>query len=142
MFTSYTGYFDTRRHPDDQTVITAAGFVSTVKKWDRFDGEWNDILTNYGVPYFRMTEFVNSQGAFAQGWKGQTDTRRNFINELANKSFRTTLIIPDYNRINIEYDIDGFLGRPYTVCCGVCSYTIRQWAEHKNVEHARQTNRG
>jgi hypothetical protein len=126
MFTSYTGYFDTSGHPDDQTVITTAGFVSTVRKWDRFDRERNAILKHYGVPYFRMTEFVNSQGAFAHGWRGQTDKRRNFINELAacvkknvNKSFRTTLVIPDYNRINVENDIEGFLGRPYALCCGV-----------------------
>jgi hypothetical protein len=141
MFTAYTAYFDASGHPDQQSVITVAGFVSTVKKWARFDIEWNAILKSEEIKFFHMTDFVSNRGEFAVGWRGETERRRVFIARLAaclkpnvNKSFRATLVIPDYNVMNEEFRVEEDLGRPYTLCCLMCTHILRLWAEKKKAE--------
>lgn len=134
----YSAYFDASGHPNQQTVLTVAGFVSTVKKWSRFDVEWNAILKAEGVAWFHMTDFVSSQGEFAVGWRGATQRRKPFIDRLAeclkrnvNKSFRTTVILDDYHTANKNFQVEERLGRPYTLCCLMCVHTLRRWAKRK-----------
>ena len=139
----FTAYFDASGHPDNPVhrVMTVAGFVSTVKKWQRFDGEWSTILKREGITIFRMTDFVSNAGEFAVGWKGATDRRRLFISDLAgclvknvNKSFRATLVLDDYNKVNRELAIEETLGKPYALCSMMCVFILRQWAKRKHVE--------
>jgi hypothetical protein len=52
-----------------------SGFVSTVKKWVRFEIAWNAILSNDGVSAFHMTDYVSSKGEFAS-WKGDSARRK------------------------------------------------------------------
>lgn len=141
LMTMFSAYFDASGHPDQKSVLTVAGFVSTVKKWSRFDVEWNAILKSEGVTSFHMTDFVSSRREFAKGWKGETIRRRKFIERLAeclkhnvNKSFRTTLILPDYDTANRGFQIEERLGRPYTLCCMMCAHTLRNWAKRKGAE--------
>jgi hypothetical protein len=141
MIKGYTSYFDASGHPDQTTVLTVAGFVSNIEKWSRFDVEWNSILKSEGITRFRMTDFVSSQGEFAAGWTGQTTRRRGFVERLAeclkrnvNKSFRTTLILPDYQTANKNLQIKERLGRPYTLCCMTCVFCLRKWAKKKGAE--------
>jgi len=141
LATAYTGYFDASGHPAQQKAITVAGFASTVKKWNRFDVEWTKILRSEGIDLFRMTDFVNNSGDFAIGWKGETQKRKDFIARLmkclennVNKAFRATLVIADYNKANKLYELKEFVGRPYALCCMVCTFTLRKWAKKKNAE--------
>jgi Protein of unknown function (DUF3800) len=137
----FTAYFDASGHPDDQKVMTVAGFVSSVKKWKRFEGEWDALLRAACVKYFRMSEFVSDQGEFDVGWKGQSEKRRLFIDGLAkclkrnvNKSFRMTLVLSDYAKINNLYMLEENIGKPYTLCCVWCSAQLRKWAKTKKAE--------
>ena len=134
----FTAYFDASGHPDDPVnqVMTVAGFVSTIDKWIKFEAEWNAILQSEGITIFHMTDFVSGRGEFAVGWKGETDRRRIFIERLAAclaanviKSFRATLVISDYHRVNQKFKIEETLGKPYALCAMMCAYTLRQWAE-------------
>jgi hypothetical protein len=139
LIAMFTAYFDASGHPDRRSVLTVAGFVSTVKKWTRFDTEWNAILKSEGVKVFHMTDFVSSQGEFAVGWKGETDKRRVFIERLVaclkknvNKAFRATVVLTDYQEANESYQLEEFVGPPYSFCSMVCVYTLRRWAARKN----------
>lgn len=141
LMAMFSAYFDASGHPDQQSVITVAGFVSSVKKWTRFDSEWNAILKSEGVEYFRMSEFASNQGQFSHGWRRATDRRREFITRLAmclrrnvNKSFRATLIMPDYVQVNQRFLLEEGLGRPYTLCAMLCSFNLRKWAKAKHAE--------
>lgn len=136
----FTAFFDASGHSDDPVnkVMTVAGFVSTIDKWIKFESEWNAILKAEGIAIFHMTDFVSSQGEFSVGWKGATDRRRVFIERLsaclsANviKSFRSTLVIADFNKVNRQYKIEERLGRPYAFCAMMCAYTLRQWADRE-----------
>jgi hypothetical protein len=135
----FSAYFDASGHPSNQKVLTVAGFVSTVKKWKRFEVEWNAILQLEGINEFHMTDFVSSQGEFANGWKGESTRRRNLIESLSaclkknvNKSFRTTLILSGYEEVNRDYMFEEHFGRPYAFCCMVNVFSLRRWAERKD----------
>lgn len=135
----FTAYFDTSGHPNQQQILTTAGFVSTVDKWVRFDREWNGILKSEGIKVFHMTDFASNEGEFAKGWRGETERRKLFIERLArslkrnvNKSFRTSLVIAGYNAVNTKYEIEELLGKPYTVCCMRSVLALRNWAARKN----------
>jgi hypothetical protein len=118
MSAAYVAYFDASGHSNRQKVVTVAGFVSTVKKRARFDIEWNAFLENEGIDIFHMTDFASSQRQFA-GWKGQSDRRRVFIEQLVqcvrknvNKAFRTSLLIDDFNEVNRIFRLEETIGRP------------------------------
>jgi hypothetical protein len=136
----FSAYFDAsgRRGDPKHGVMTVAGFVSTVNKWERFDREWRSILKSEGVELFHMTDFVSSKGEFAKGWKGKTDRRREFIDRLAkclyrnvNKSFRATLILSDYEKVNKLFAVEENLGLPYALCSMMCVHLLRKWATNK-----------
>jgi hypothetical protein len=77
MFTAYFDASGTR----NSRVITVAGFVSRVNKWKRFEAEWSEILSNAGVSWFHMTDFVSSLGEF-KGWKGESKKRIDLLDSL------------------------------------------------------------
>src|ERR1039457_2466847 len=140
MSAAYVAYFDASGHSNRQKVVTVAGFVSTVKKRARFDIEWNAFLENEGIDIFHMTDFASSQRQFA-GWKGQSDRRRVFIEQLVqcvrknvNKAFRTSLLIDDFNEVNRIFGLEETIGRPYAVCGRQCLHSVCLWAKRKNAE--------
>jgi hypothetical protein len=142
MFTKFTGYFDASGHPDQHEVMTVAGFVSSVKKWSRYDLEWTAILKSEGITSFHTTEFVSSQGEFSE-WKGQTERRRIFANKLwdcikrnTNKACRTTLVLADYQKVNAVFQLQERLGQPYALCASSCLLSAVQWARRKKSEKA------
>jgi hypothetical protein len=47
----YSAHFDESGTPDrNNRVLTVAGFVSSVKKWARFELEWPEVLKDAGLP--------------------------------------------------------------------------------------------
>jgi hypothetical protein len=133
-----TAYFDASGK-DRLPVLTVAGFISHVKKWDRFEGEWRRILTRYGVSEMHMTDFASSRGQFC-AWKGQTEKRRAFISELAscvkrnvNKGFSCSVVAADYRKVNREYRLSEEFGSPYELCGGSCLGGVLKWALNKKI---------
>jgi hypothetical protein len=128
----------------DQKVLTVAGFVSTKRKWERFNREWQKHPKVRGRRVFshdRLRKQSRRNSPTAGRDKPNGDGL--FIERLArclknnvNKSFRTTLIIDDYNAANHEWELEEFLGRPYALCCMVFCFTLRQWAKKKHAERS------
>lgn len=138
--TNFSAYFDASGTVDSR-VLTVAGFVSTVRKWERFAQEWNSVLAREEIRIFHMTDFVSDKGEFANGWKGQTDRRRVFVDDLAkclyrnvNKSFRTTMVVDDYNKVNSVFLLSERDGTPFSLCSLMTVYSLWQWAKRKGAE--------
>lgn len=134
----FSAYFDASGHPDEQDVLTVAGYVATIDNWIRFEREWKDILKGEGVTAFHTTHFVSSKGEF-ESWAGkeppQVDRRRNFVAKLLKctetscaKFFRASMFLPDYLRVDAEYRLSEAIGRPYAVCSMLVAYSLRLWA--------------
>jgi hypothetical protein len=136
-FTVYLDASGTKRKP----VLTVAGFVSRVDKWERFEKEWPAILNAEGINIFRMTDFVSSNGDF-KGWKGPDHTarRKDFLNRLidcvkrnTNRGFSANLIMEDYAHLDQEYMLSEVYGKPYPFCAGLCMAMVDKWAQKKRL---------
>jgi predicted RNA-binding protein with PUA domain len=76
-----TAYFDASGKPDAGYELVVSGFISTAKKWRRFEEKWQRLLDKEGLPYFHMKEFAPSTGIFKH-WKNDEQRRRRFLAEL------------------------------------------------------------
>jgi hypothetical protein len=135
----FTAYFDASGDKR-QKVLTFAGFVSRIQKWDRFDREWSDMLARYGVPSLHMSEFVSSSGAFS-AWRGQSEKRKLFIDEAVscvkhntNKGFACSIILSEHNEINAKYRLAEYAGKPYSLCGVMAIAMVREWAKKKRTD--------
>jgi len=135
MFTSYFDASGTKR----ASVLTVAGFISRVGKWDRFNDQWSAILASEGVPSFHMTDFVSSKKVFS-GWKGQTERRKKFVANLAdcirkntNKGFGHSVVISDFDEINEGFMLREHAGTPFVMSVRTCLGGVKKWALKKKV---------
>jgi hypothetical protein len=103
-----TGYFDASGSPDDGSVLVVSGFVSSARRWARFDSEWSKILQDSGIRVFHMEEFAHSTGEF-KNWKREEEKRRKLLRDLidvpASKVFRSfagAVVLDDWKRCNEE----------------------------------------
>jgi hypothetical protein len=134
----FSAYFDASG-VKQMRVLTVAGFVTTVRKWDRFDGEWSALLAGEALSAMHMTDFASSQGEFAS-WKGQTERRREFMDRLCacikrntNKGFASSLVLSDYGVLNAEFRLMETVGQPFTLCMRSCLGGLKLWAKRKKV---------
>lgn len=135
----FTTYFDASGNKRT-SVLTVAGFVSRVSKWDRFNSEWSAILSREHVTSMHMTDFASTEKQF-KSWRGQSERRRKFISDLTdcirrntNKGFAASVYISDYNEVDKEYMVREALGQPFTLCAPTCLGALKSWAERKHMK--------
>jgi hypothetical protein len=87
-------YFDNSGQEDDpqHKVCSLAGFVTTVKKWRKFDKLWKQTLRQYKVPYLHMKEFAPNIDPFEK-FKDDEQGRRQFIKSLIDIMDETHLMV-------------------------------------------------
>jgi hypothetical protein len=133
---AFTVYFDASGK-DGQSVVTVAGFVSGVKKWERFDKEWAAILLRSNVSAMRPADFASSKGEF-KNWKGpaHSERRRAFVADLAEcirrhakRGFAVSVNIAEYEDIDKEYELSQAFGKPYVICAVACLGSLNNWME-------------
>jgi hypothetical protein len=136
-----SSYYDSSAYTIGPHILVVAGYMSRVEIWKDFEREWKDhlALPQYNVPYFHMKEFTVSQGAFAKGWKGEHQKRREFLQGLIEIIQRNTLASFAFAvRVN-EYEsllaadftdmpLDCPLRSPFAYCGWMCVQKSRDYA--------------
>lgn len=100
----------------EHKVCSFAGYVTTVKKWRKFEKLWRQVLRKYRVPYLHMKEFAHHIPPFDIFWdnklKIEKPERKEFLNELINvmvdcqlNGILSVTILDDLNRFNINRNI-------------------------------------
>lgn len=66
-------YFDESGIHERPGVTVIGGFVGSDAAWCAMESRWQEILSNYGIKYFHMTDAVSQQGEFKsiQSWMMQ-----------------------------------------------------------------------
>lgn len=64
-------YFDESGSHDDSPLLCVAGYVLTDERARRLSNEWNEVLKDFALPYFRMSQCAHGKGPFEQLRRGQ-----------------------------------------------------------------------
>ena len=82
----FDAYFDDSGTHAGSQVVTIGGYVSAPFCWLLFESEWQDALDDFGIDFFRMSQFANRAGVF-QGWtEGQRRARLPRLIEIINRN--------------------------------------------------------
>jgi hypothetical protein len=138
----FTAYFDASGDKRSR-VLTVAGFVARVKKWERFEDRWASILTPYGLDNFHMTDFVTGVGKYAQFKGAEHKWKRveffsslvDCIKQSTQKGFAVSVQMGDYVVIDKEYKLSESVGKPYVLCGTVALQRLKDWAEKKKIDY-------
>ena len=98
-----------------------------------FDKEWTEVLEPEGLKYFHMTDFAQSTGQFASGWKYDEGRRRKLIQELTRvicgyvQWFVSSYVLQkDYDAANYVYMLHEY-AQPYPLCGLKCIEKAHEW---------------
>jgi hypothetical protein len=134
-------YMDNSGEEDDpqHKVCSLAGYITTAKKWRKFEKLWKQTLVRYKVPYLHMKEFAHNIDPFEK-FKDKEEDRRQFIQSLVNIMEETSLRgiisvirLDDFKKFNEErgLKIDAYAFNLY-----VCMFIISQvWQDKKILEN-------
>jgi hypothetical protein len=80
----------------DMPIILVGGYFAHVRDWISFEAKWNEILSEYQLPFFHMAEFANGQMPYA-AWSD--DKRDKLISSLLDT-------IADFPRMRLSWTIE------------------------------------
>jgi hypothetical protein len=123
----FSAHFDESGTPDkSHAVLTVAGYVSSFKKWARFELEWKKILKDAGLPdgtIFHMNRFARGLAPY-QEWAGQSGRKAQLVSALVsctrrnvNKALSCSVALRDWERLNERYCVADTSGI-HTLCVG------------------------
>jgi len=118
---------------EDSTILSVGGFVGEVDGWSHFNQEWTTALADFGLKYFRMSEFAHSVGQFANDWKGKETKRRAVLDRLislilSHAKFWTGIcvLLVDYHRADKDWQLHE-KAYPYPLCGKAAVDTVTKW---------------
>jgi hypothetical protein len=131
------GYCDCSGSAEDPNVkvLAVGGLVGHESKWQKFESDWNGMLSKFGVSELHMKHFAHSaKGSEFESWKGQEEKRRDFmqaagriINDCELVAVGCAVFLPDYfegNRRNMFIE-NGF--SPYMIAAMSAYSTTVDW---------------
>lgn len=120
-------------------ALVVAGFVATIKKWQKFERAWPALLEEYNIPSpLHMTDFMAIKGRY-KSWSGDAATQESFrlaavavLKRHTNKPFVAAVTIPDLHRMFDEYEIPEPVPRqPFAFCALLACDGLFGWAQNR-----------
>jgi hypothetical protein len=57
----FRAFFDESGTHKESPVMVIAGYVSKLSLWTQFEREWKEVLSEYNIKVFHMTDFLSSK---------------------------------------------------------------------------------
>jgi hypothetical protein len=124
-----------------EPITVVGGVLATVADWIALRPRWNEALAIDGIKVFHATEFANSFGEFAEGWKGNESRRRALIQRLLNVLAGTikwwcgvAVQQSEFNKADVVYELhENF--HPFALCGETCIDFALKWRYANRLEH-------
>ena len=117
-----TSYFDASGDNAATHGVTVGGYVSDVRAWSRFSIRWREVLDEYGIEHFHMTDFVAGGKGFER-FRKKPDLQAEVLSKLVRvirknvrKSFATSVLLEDWRSVNQVYRLKECHATPYAIC--------------------------
>lgn len=130
------GYFDeSYTHPPAPRVYTLGGYISTDRKWKRFQREWGSVLDVAGIPFFHMAKYEARKKEY-EGWTNEKRIRilrtlHSIIKKRVMAGFAVSLMLSDYEEIMTD-EIKAYFGNPHQFVTIACMRHIAKWHYEQN----------
>jgi hypothetical protein len=137
LFGMITAYFDDSGTSPNNSVAAVAGYIGSVAQWERFNVEWNKLLSQYELTEIHRTD-LESRHEYFPGWT--TKDRDEVVNKLQ-KIIKARTYVGVGNAV-IKADfvevfppvLQRFFGGPYGYCALLCIARARYWYDEKNIQ--------
>ena len=128
-----TAYFDESGTTPPSKILTIAGYLSTVQRWEKFEIEWLALLDEYNLEYSHAVDFAHFKMGFKREEK-DVERRKEFykkackiIKDNTIQPFDISLIWEDYNVL-----ISFYKGKDkppaYGVLVNRLLFMVAEWA--------------
>jgi len=127
-----TGYFDDSGTSPTNSVVAVAGYIGSVSQWQKFNTEWNALLSDFNVPMMHRTDLESFVGDFV-GWN--PEKRNRFVNKAQEIIKRRTYVAIGNSVIRADFEevfpdiLKNFYGGAYGYCAMLCIARARRWCE-------------
>jgi hypothetical protein len=145
-FALLTAYYDDTGKPDDTATVSLFGFVGDAEQWLRFEDNWRSVLNlpQFRLPYFHMKEVRQAGQAKERAFhifKNNPALEQDLCERLLRvirirvlESFSATVLMNDYHRLNLEYEVAEQFGTPAAwefqrVNSRIVRGTITHWSQ-------------
>lgn len=129
-----TGYFDeSYTHAPAPLIYTVGGYVSSVKRWKKFEREWAEALREVDVSFFHMAKFEARKKEY-EGWSNEKRVRvlrrlHGIIKERVFVGFACSVNLSDYQEVIKTDELRAYFGNPHVFVTIACMKTIGAWAD-------------
>ncbi|MGA9048199.1 MAG: DUF3800 domain-containing protein [Dehalococcoidia bacterium] len=93
-------YLDDSGWPRGSPSVVLAGYVATCDQWKAFTAEWQRAISEFGLPYFHMSDFAGRHGVYRTWTTEECETRfqrlAGIINACATCSVAVILPVLEY----------------------------------------------
>lgn len=117
-----TSYFDASGDNAGTHGVTVGGYVSDVRAWGRYTKRWREVLDEYGIEDFHMTDFVAGGPGFER-FRKQPDLQAEVLAKLVSvvrknvrMSFASSVLLDDWRSANQELRLKECHVTPYAIC--------------------------
>jgi hypothetical protein len=136
VFGMIVGYFDESGTSAKEPAIGVAGYFGSCSQWDKFNVEWRNMLSEFGLSEFHRTD-IESRHLYVPGW---TTKDRNRVVIQAQKIIKEFTYIGVGNAV-IKADFEDvfppvlkkYYGGPYGYCAFLCVARAKHW--HENIKN-------
>lgn len=132
-----SAYFDESGTKPPSKILTIAGYLSTVQRWEKFEIQWVKLLEKYDLSYFHAVDIAH----FKIGFERNKDEHRRerfykeackIIKNNTMQPFDISLVWEDYNHL-----IQFYKGKDnppaYAVLVNRLLFVVAQWAQENDL---------
>lgn len=124
-------YFDESGTHEGSPVMSIAGYIFEKDQCDRLKDSWAATLTQYQLPYFRMSECANGTGGFAAlSMADRVACERSMINHIKTRmtlGFAVSMSQAEFSKMAPPHFINVF-GDAYVACTVLAMASVGYWA--------------
>lgn len=128
-------YFDESGTHAGSRITVFGGFVASDEEWSKFNEQWTELLNDYRLSYFRMSECENLLGGFKRFTKTkQQELLRRVLSIVTSRQLTGVgvgIVVNEYNEFLAQMKLSHYLDA-YSTAAFSSFARIRKWADESN----------
>ncbi|MGP0072180.1 MAG: DUF3800 domain-containing protein [Bryobacteraceae bacterium] len=136
MVQAYEAYFDESGTHEGSPIMCVAGYMFSAEQSKHFYQEWDAVLKEYGLPYFRMSECAHGTGVFGDKRERCDEIARRMIGIIKRRAERGIAACLSEKEFleAIPHRFQSYSGGAYGLCIRWCFDIVADWVKKTGFE--------